>query len=76
MKNPIKIFSNGCPIFDLFKFTETYGLTGSDNSYSTMLTSIGYTLSGSGTIFGNGATGHIFRQLFPFVWLSEVYLAH
>ncbi|NII81182.1 MULTISPECIES: SusC/RagA family TonB-linked outer membrane protein [unclassified Pedobacter] len=51
-----KFFKKLFPFIDLFKFRGSYGLTGSDFGYPTVLTSIAYTLPGSGTIFGNGAT--------------------
>jgi len=43
------------PFIDLFKFRGSYGLSGSDNKYPTVLNAITYTLPGGVNFFGNGA---------------------
>lgn len=43
------------PAIDLFKFRGSYGLTGSDYKYPTVLSAVPYTLPGSVNYFGNGA---------------------
>ena len=43
------------PFIDLLKFRGSYGLSGSDNKYPTVLSAITYTLPGAVNFFGNGA---------------------
>jgi TonB-linked SusC/RagA family outer membrane protein len=48
-------FKEMFPFIDLFKFRGSYGLTGSDTGYPTVLNEITYTLPAGVNYFGNGA---------------------